>query len=112
MYVVVHHRVIDRDNFLATDPREIAGNVPPGDTTYGFRPLERLVDATGGRPCRSSGWRNPSTRACSSDTACSSTAARMTRSGHTKAERRPGAGSCQGCSRRSRGQTARVARRH
>ncbi len=48
MYVVVHHRVIDRDNFLATDPREIAGNVPPGDTTYGFRPLERLVDATGG----------------------------------------------------------------
>ena len=30
MHVVVHHRVIDREKFLATDPQDIAGNAPPG----------------------------------------------------------------------------------
>ena len=40
----------------------------PLNTAYGFQPLERLADATGGSPCRSSGWRSPSTRVCSAHT--------------------------------------------
>jgi hypothetical protein len=30
MYLVVHHHVINREKFLATDPRGIGGNAPPG----------------------------------------------------------------------------------
>jgi hypothetical protein len=29
MYFVVHHRVIDRERFLATDSQDIARNAPP-----------------------------------------------------------------------------------
>ena len=38
MYVVVHHRVIDRDKFLATDPRDIGGNAPDGVEVLQFLP--------------------------------------------------------------------------
>ena len=38
MDVVVHHRVIDREGFLATDPQDIAGNAPPGVQVRHFRP--------------------------------------------------------------------------
>ena len=38
MYFVVHHRVIDPEKFLATDPRDIAGNAPPGVQVHHFLP--------------------------------------------------------------------------
>ena len=38
MHVVVHHRVIDRERFLATDPHDIAANAPPGATVRHFLP--------------------------------------------------------------------------
>jgi hypothetical protein len=38
MDVVVHHRVIDREKFLATDPQDIAGNAPPGVQVRHFIP--------------------------------------------------------------------------
>ena len=38
MYVVVHHRVTDRERFLATDPREIGGNAPDGVEVLHFLP--------------------------------------------------------------------------
>jgi hypothetical protein len=38
MYFVVHHRVIDREKFLETDPQNIAGNAPTGVQVYHFLP--------------------------------------------------------------------------
>ena len=38
MYVVVHHRIIDQEKFLATDPQQIAGNAPPGVHVRHFLP--------------------------------------------------------------------------
>jgi hypothetical protein len=38
MYLVVHHRVTDREKFLATDPRDIGGNAPPGVIVRHFLP--------------------------------------------------------------------------
>lgn len=38
MYVVVHHRIIDREKFLATDPQDLAGNAPPGVDVRHFLP--------------------------------------------------------------------------
>ena len=38
MYVVVHHRVIDRERFLATDPKDIGGNAPAGVQLRHFLP--------------------------------------------------------------------------
>jgi hypothetical protein len=38
MYVVVHHRIIDREKFLATDPQVLAGNAPPGVHVRHFLP--------------------------------------------------------------------------
>jgi hypothetical protein len=38
MYVVVHHRVTDREKFLATDPQVIAGNAPSGVALHHFLP--------------------------------------------------------------------------
>jgi hypothetical protein len=38
MYLVVHHRVTDRDRFLATDPHDIAGNAPAGVHVFHFLP--------------------------------------------------------------------------
>jgi hypothetical protein len=38
MYVVVHHRVTDREKFLATSPREIGGNAPTGVQVPHFLP--------------------------------------------------------------------------
>jgi hypothetical protein len=38
MDVVVHHRVIDREKFLATDPQDIAGNAPAGAQVRHFLP--------------------------------------------------------------------------
>ena len=38
MYFVVHHRVIDPEKFLATDPQDIAGNAPPGVQVHHFLP--------------------------------------------------------------------------
>lgn len=40
MYVVVHHRVIDRDKFLATDPKDIAGNAPARVEALHFLPAQ------------------------------------------------------------------------
>jgi hypothetical protein len=38
MHVVVHHRIIDREKFLATDPQDIAANAPPVATVHQFLP--------------------------------------------------------------------------
>lgn len=38
MHVVVHHRISDRERFLATDPRDIAANAPPGAKVRQFLP--------------------------------------------------------------------------
>lgn len=38
MYAIVHHRVMDREKFLATDPQDIAGNAPPGVQVRQFIP--------------------------------------------------------------------------
>ena len=43
MYLVVHHRVINREKFLATDPQDIGGNAPAGvevrtSSRLGMRP--------------------------------------------------------------------------
>ena len=38
MYLVVHHRVINREKFLATDPQDIGGNAPPGVEVRHFLP--------------------------------------------------------------------------
>ena len=38
MYLVVHHSVIDREKFLATDPHDIGGNAPPGVRVHQFLP--------------------------------------------------------------------------
>jgi hypothetical protein len=38
MYVVVHHRVTDRETFKSTDPRDIAGNAPDGVEVCYFLP--------------------------------------------------------------------------
>jgi hypothetical protein len=38
MYLVVHHRVIDRERFLATDPKDIGGNAPAGAVVRHFLP--------------------------------------------------------------------------
>ena len=44
MHVVVHHRVIDRERFLATDPQDIAAGAPPGAKARQFLPAR---DASG-----------------------------------------------------------------
>jgi hypothetical protein len=38
MHVIVHHRITDRDKFLATDPGDIAGNAPPDAQVRYFLP--------------------------------------------------------------------------
>jgi hypothetical protein len=38
MYLVVHHLVIDREKFLATNPQDIRGNAPPGVEVRHFLP--------------------------------------------------------------------------
>lgn len=38
MHAVVHHRIIDREKFLATDPQDIAGNAPSGVEVQHFLP--------------------------------------------------------------------------
>ena len=38
MYYVVHHSVFDKERFLATDPKDIAGNAPEGVTVFTFLP--------------------------------------------------------------------------
>jgi hypothetical protein len=38
MYFVVHHQVVDREKFLATDPRDIGGNAPQGVQVFYFLP--------------------------------------------------------------------------
>jgi hypothetical protein len=38
MYFVVHHRVVDREKFLASDPRDIGGNAPEGVQVFHFLP--------------------------------------------------------------------------
>ena len=38
MYLVVHHRVIDREKFLATDPKDLGGNAPSGVVVRHFLP--------------------------------------------------------------------------
>jgi hypothetical protein len=38
MYVVVHHRVTDREKFLATSPEQIGGNAPAGVQVRHFLP--------------------------------------------------------------------------
>lgn len=38
MFVVVHHQVIDREKFLATDPKDIAGNAPRAVQVHQFLP--------------------------------------------------------------------------
>jgi hypothetical protein len=40
MYLVVHHRVVDREKFLETDPRDIGGNAPPGVKVFHFLPAQ------------------------------------------------------------------------
>jgi hypothetical protein len=40
MYLVVHHHVIDREKFLATDPHDIRGNAPPGVEVRHFLPAQ------------------------------------------------------------------------
>lgn len=38
MFVVVHHSVVDREKFLATDPQDIGGNAPSGVQVSHFLP--------------------------------------------------------------------------
>lgn len=38
MHIVVHHRITDREKFLATDPQDIAGNAPAGANIRQFLP--------------------------------------------------------------------------
>jgi hypothetical protein len=38
MYFVVHHHVVDREKFLATDPKDVAGNAPAGVDVFHFLP--------------------------------------------------------------------------
>jgi hypothetical protein len=38
VYFVVHHRVVDRDRFLATDPKDVGGNAPAGVDVLQFLP--------------------------------------------------------------------------
>jgi hypothetical protein len=38
MYLVVHHRVVDRAKFLATDPKDIGGGAPAGVEVCHFLP--------------------------------------------------------------------------
>ena len=45
MHVVVHHRVIDREKFLATDPHDIAVNAPPGVEVRQFLPAREASAA-------------------------------------------------------------------
>ena len=40
MYLVVHHRVTDRERFLAKDPQDIAGDAPAGVHVFHFLPAE------------------------------------------------------------------------
>jgi hypothetical protein len=40
MYLVVHHKVSDRDKFFASDPRDLAGNAPPGVDLFHFLPAK------------------------------------------------------------------------
>jgi hypothetical protein len=40
VYIVVHHHVIDREKFLATDPQDIGGNAPPGVEVRHFLPAQ------------------------------------------------------------------------
>jgi hypothetical protein len=38
MYIVVHHHVVDREKFLAADPKDIGGSAPPGVVVRHFLP--------------------------------------------------------------------------
>jgi hypothetical protein len=38
MFIVVHHKVLDRQKFLATDPKDIGGNAPRGVEVRHFLP--------------------------------------------------------------------------
>jgi hypothetical protein len=38
MHIVVHHRITDRERFLATDPQDIAANAPPDARVRQFLP--------------------------------------------------------------------------
>jgi hypothetical protein len=40
MYLVVHHKVSDRDTFFASDPRDLAANAPPGVDLFHFLPAK------------------------------------------------------------------------
>jgi hypothetical protein len=45
MFAVVHHRVVDREKFLATPPEYVAGNAPPGVRVYHFLPARDASEA-------------------------------------------------------------------
>jgi hypothetical protein len=38
VYFVVHHHVVDRETFLATDPKDIGANAPAGVEVFHFLP--------------------------------------------------------------------------
>jgi hypothetical protein len=40
MYLVVHHRVTDRERFLATDPKVIGDGAPAGVQVHQFLPAQ------------------------------------------------------------------------
>ena len=40
MHYVVHHRVVDSEKFLATDPKDIGGNAPSGVEVFHFLPAQ------------------------------------------------------------------------
>ena len=40
MYFVVHHRVVDRETFLSTHPKDIGGNAPAGVKVFHFLPAK------------------------------------------------------------------------
>jgi hypothetical protein len=45
MHVVVHHRITDREKFLATSPQDIAGNAPPSAQLRHFLPARDVSAA-------------------------------------------------------------------
>jgi hypothetical protein len=45
MYIVVHHKVLDREKFLATDPKEIGGSAPAGVEVRHFLPARDASSA-------------------------------------------------------------------
>lgn len=63
MYLVVHHRVTDREKFLATDPNDIGGGGPAGSrcTISSLRGTHRRRTASG-KPSHSTHSVTTSTR--------------------------------------------------